>query len=283
MQDFSTPMQTKSRDISQKTISLLTFNTLGIPFFAPDITKRYKKISELINDGNYDIVCLQELFTYYNLYLFKTALPEYRYVFYQKNPLGPKGGLVIFSKFELLDKAFFTYTFPTKAHVPFFAHVAQPGILSAVIKHYDIRLLTTHLSSDIVSNLSPKNKFYALIQNQSKEAAALIKQYTKSGKSIIFAGDFNIDKYSQLYREFITNTHLSDIFKKDEISTYSNDRIKGFYSEPPGRIDYIFISPQNIHSIATNHVFSEKETLANGKKSFLSDHIGLHCILSVNK
>jgi len=265
-------------------LSLVTFNTLGTPLLAPDITKRYQYIAQEINKRDYDIICLQELFTYYHFFLFKKTLTNYPYVIYQKNPLGPRGGLVIFSKLKLTTKEFFTYIRPSHANVPLYVPLAQPGMLSAIIESFGIRICTTHLSSDVVHNLTPKNKLYQLIKSQTQEAAKLVNQYTKNGYPLILTGDFNIAKHSDLHEEFIKQTSASDVFVKEERPTYDPDRTTFFYKSPPGRIDFIFTkSRQEIKPILTEHIFIDKIILEDGKKSYPSDHIGLHCILNLNK
>jgi endonuclease/exonuclease/phosphatase family metal-dependent hydrolase len=266
-------------------LSLLTFNTLGTPFFAPDIIKRDTKIAELINNTSYDVVCLQELFTYLQLAIFKKKLTKYPYCIYQKNPVGPKGGLVIFSRYQLTNKTVFTYTYPTNATVPFYTRLAQPSILSALIHPFGVRIVTTHLSSDNVHDLSPENKLYLLIQSQSKEAAEQINLLKKGKEPIILAGDFNIAKGSALYKTLLHQSELTDMYAKEEQPTYDPKRVKFFYRAPADRCDFIFIDPRGkrIKTDTLSYAFTKQEVLSNGKKSHLSDHIGLHCILEVNK
>jgi endonuclease/exonuclease/phosphatase family metal-dependent hydrolase len=268
-----------------KKISLLTFNTLGTPIFAPDIIKRDSKIATLINEASYDVVCLQELFTYIQLAIFKKKLTNYPYCVYEKNLFGPRGGLVIFSKHPLVEKSDFSYSHPKGAFVPFYTTLAQPGMLSAIVKPFAIRIVTTHLSSDNEHNLTPKNKLYNLIRSQSEEAANVINRYTKQAESVVVAGDFNIAKGSVLYQSFLQNTALTDIYAKEVQPTYDPERVQFFYRAPADRCDFIFIDPREkrIRTETLSYAFQKQEYLSNGKKSHLSDHIGLFCILEINK
>src|SRR6266404_5089093 len=154
---------------NQQRLSILSFNTLGTPFFAPYITKRYRKTAEIINNGDFDIVCLQEVFTYYHFFLFQKKLKQYPYAVYQKNPFGPRGGLAIFSKIPLIDPKFRSFSYPEKTFVPLYTKLAQQGILSAEIKELSLRIATTHFSSDTVHELTPANKLYNLIHSQSQQ------------------------------------------------------------------------------------------------------------------
>jgi len=270
---------------TQPTLSLVTYNTLGTPFFAPDITKRYKKIASLINKSKYDVVCMQEVLTYYHLYLLRSGLTNFPFVSYQKNPLGPRGGLVIFSKINLTNQSFFNYGYPKDGFVPWYARVAQHGILSCTLPSLSIRLATTHLSSDQVHDLTEKNKFYKYIGLQSREAAVELNRSEKKYGSVILVGDFNIAKGSELYQEFLKLTNATDLFANDKEMTYTNDRVPFFYTAPPNRIDTMYIKSKKkrMKALKTEHILVKPELLSNGKKGYLSDHIGLHCILEVHK
>lgn len=271
---------------TKKQLSLVTFNTFGVPFFAPEMTKRYKYIAQEINRGLYDIVCFQEIFSYYNFYLMQRYLTNFPYVAYQKNILGPRGGLAIFSKYPLSDQAFYTYSFPANATTPFYTKIAQNGFLSCTVKDFSLRLCTTHLSSDLEHNLSSKDKLYELIRSQSQEAAAQMNLYAKEFSDVILTGDFNIAKHSQLYNAFLSRTQAKDIFAKDEQETYYRNRFKYVYTAHKScRIDYMFIksASRKVTAIKTDHMFTEPVAFSSGGKSYLSDHIGLHCTLRVNK
>ena len=269
----------------KKQLSILTFNTFGTPLFAPDITKRYHYIAREINNGPYDVVCLQELFSYYNFYLFKKRLKKFPYVSYHKNILGPRGGLAIFSKYPLTQQEFLKYSFPGGAAVPFYTKIAQPGLLSCTIKDFSLRIGTTHLSSDLVHKLTPKDKLYKLIKSQSQEAAAQVNRYAEKFDTTLLMGDFNIAKHSELYTSFLAQTQTKDLFANDELKTYYRDRFNYIYTAYNSeRIDYMFLktATNKLKITKTEHVLREPVTFADGKKSYLSDHIGLHCILRVN-
>ena len=267
-----------------KNLSILTFNTLGTTFFAPDILKRDNKIAEIINKSDYDVVCLQEIFTYIQLLIFKKKLKSYPYCIYENNPFGPRGGLVIFSKHAFSQKEIFSYSRPKNTSIPFYVGLAQPSILSAFIEPFKIRIATTHLTSDNEHNLTPKNRLYNLIKKQSEEAAEVVNRYTKNGEPVIVAGDFNIAKDSELYNNFLRKTKLHDIYKKEEQPTYDPNRIDFFYRSPADRCDFIFITSgkQDLHPSLLSYAFEKEERLSNNKKSYLSDHIGLHCILKID-
>ena len=269
----------------QQKISLISFNTLGTPFFAPYITKRYRNVAEYINNADVDIVCLYELFTYYHFYLFQKKLTNFPFAIYSRNIFGPRGGVVIFSKIPLVNTVFTDYKYRRDTYIPFYNRIACHGILSAQIEGFPVRILASHLSSDTTHSLTPKNKLYNLIHAQSQQAAELVNNYTQKGHSIVFAVDFNIAKHSTLYEEFLNKTIVQDVFAKDDFPTYYPDRVSYFYRSPESRCDFVFFKSPNkkIKVLDINYAFIEKEKLSNGDLSYLSDHIGLHCILEVNE
>lgn len=160
-------------------LSILSFNTLGTPFFAPDIKKRFNKAAEIINAADIDIVCLQELFLYHHLSIFKNKLTNFQYCNFDKNIFGPRGGLAIFSKLPLTQGKFTRFKYPKKIAIPFYTKIAQHGILSATIEPFSIQIAVSHLSSDTVHNLSPKNRLYDLIKTQSEQLADFINNGDK--------------------------------------------------------------------------------------------------------
>lgn len=269
---------------AKSTLSLLSFNTFGVPFFAPDLKKRYVALSEEIHKHTFDVLCLQELFSYYNVSFLKKLLPQFPYLIYAKSPVGPKGGLVLFSKYPLSQMEFIPFSYPQNAIVPFYARIAQHGVLSAVLTDFNLRIATTHLSSDTEHKLTAKDRLYPLIKRQSEETAAIINNYSKTNSNIILTGDFNIAKQSELSRAFFKKTKFVDLFSQDKEPTYYPERFKYIYiGNDASSIDNFMINPSAKITIQSKkQVFGHEVFLSNGKKSYLSDHNGLHCILRFN-
>jgi endonuclease/exonuclease/phosphatase family metal-dependent hydrolase len=256
-------------------LSLLTYNTLGTPFFAKDITSRYREIAKTINESTLDIVCLQEIFSHYNHFLMDKWLTNFPYRVNKPSPLGLYGGLAIYSKLPIEFVKFHIYTYPEGMSIPFYTKLAQSGILVAKLKDIPLTLATTHLTTDTVHDLTPKNKYFQLIQNQIFQAAEIFKD---SENSVILTGDFNTNKGSMLYKDFLRATQAKDVFADTDKHTYSPQRTPyRFPAENPSRIDYIFMKENNLKIKPENliHMFEEQAKLQSGKTSYLSDHIGI--------
>src|SRR5579884_364752 len=95
-------------------LSLATLNTLGIPFFSPSPKERYKAIAQEFERLAPDVINLQEVHTYSLLKTIKASLPSYPHIVYEPSLIGPKGGLVTFSKHPLHKLQFTLFTFATQ-------------------------------------------------------------------------------------------------------------------------------------------------------------------------
>src|SRR5437868_2071452 len=109
-------------------LALASFNTFGIsgPF---NLFQRYKIIAEYFNNHEVDVINFQEVLTYFHLVLFKIFLRKYPFVQFSPSLIGPKGGLVTFSKYPLQKINYLSYS---KKHIPIerviFELIFQKGI-----------------------------------------------------------------------------------------------------------------------------------------------------------
>ena len=94
-------MQPRSSD----PLTVATLNTLGIRIVQSRLPSRYKLIAEGLEKGDADVVCLQEIATYWHLWLLARAMPSFRYVSYSRATLGPAGALVTFSRLPVAMRA----------------------------------------------------------------------------------------------------------------------------------------------------------------------------------
>ncbi len=264
--------------MKKTTLSLLNFNTLGTIFFAPNITKRYKKIAEEITKRDIDIVHLQEISTYFNLSILKKHMHAYPYCIYKKGVVGPKGGLVIFSKYPIKNIHYYTYNaLGSYRNVTFYTKLIRNGILSCDLTDIPLKLMNTHLVTDFNSALSPDNNFYYLVEGQIMETICEVKR-AHDKNAVIISGDFNMSPQSPLYKKFRGQTGCIDPFSTKPHDTYYPDRIDyTFKAAASAQIDYIFLAQKTkkFDTIETDYMFEEKVRLDRKHTSYLSDHSGL--------
>ncbi|HZE86796.1 MAG TPA: endonuclease/exonuclease/phosphatase family protein [Methylomirabilota bacterium] len=259
-------------------LSLLNFNTLGTPFFAPFITKRYQAFAKIINENPLDILCLQEVATYYHLSLLRKYLQGFPFVAYEKQLYGPQGGVVIFSKIPFEKIYFQSFSaLGSFKNLSFYTRLLRNGMLIVKLKNLPFTLMTTHLVSDFEFDESPTNHLYPYVKNQVEEVIQQVNNISKDNTSILVTGDFNLKKHSKLYKTLLQKTKVTDVFP-EKFPTYYRERLdykfKGKTSE---RIDFVFIKERekNIRVLAHSYLFDKKEQISNKKLNYLSDHIGL--------
>ena len=260
-------------------LSLLDFNTFGTPFFSPNITVRYQHIAQTINEEAPDIVCLQEVQSYYHLFLLKKYLTAYPHLIYKKYTYGPKGGLVIASKVPFEDVKYKSFTeLGSFRNISFYTRLLQNGMLICKLKDVPVTIINTHLVSDFEFDWSTQNKLYETVQAQVEQTTHEVNRIAKKGHSVIITGDFNMKKKAKLYDFFLDQTKAKDAFAQATEPTYYKDRLKyRFNGKSSERIDFIFMKDlaKHLKIQKTSQLFEHQVTLSKDKRSYLSDHIGL--------
>lgn len=267
--------------ISFNAMSAFNFNTIHGLFLSKDITKRLPKTAKILEEQNSDIITLQEVHTYFILKLLKKTLPTYPHVAYKKYFYGPRGGLVIFSKLPLEETEYFDFkkrgAFTNSSFV---AHLIKNGVLMCKLKEIPVYILNTHLTPNLDFNWTEKNRFYSYINAQLHQIAQLVNKIGSNKNHVILAGDLNTSKNSKLYKSFLSEAKLVDIFAEFNTPTLHQEYLAK--NKTARRIDYIFLSSSDSKPavLKKDHVFTEKVLLSNGKLRYLSDHIGLSATIN---
>ena len=84
--------------MSGELLTIASLNTRGIPLTGSQLAERYAVIGAGFDAGDADVVCCQEVFTYWHLRLLVRRMRSFRRVSYRPGPFGPNGGLVTFSR-----------------------------------------------------------------------------------------------------------------------------------------------------------------------------------------
>ncbi len=272
------------KDNKRPRISFLTFNTLGRPLFAPKTKERFKKIAEVIKENDIDIICFQEISTYFHLSLLKKYLKTYPYCAYKKFFYGPKGGVVIFSKLALEETSYTSYsTLGGFRNISLYSHLLRNGMLICKLKDYPIHIVNTHLTTDFEFKWSAQNRFYNFVRLQVEEAAVVMQELSKE-HTVIMAGDFNMAKDAALYTNFLETTGATDLFHTFSFPTYYNDRLTHrLIGKTSERVDFVFLKQEKekFGTITPSHLFEKQLKLSDGTMSYLSDHIGLQITFSI--
>lgn len=264
-------------------LTLISFNTFGVPFdgnnlvksfLRTNIRKRFKLIGKELNQLDTDIIALQEVYTYPHLNILRKEMTSYKYCYYKKFLIGPRGGVVTFSKIPMGTIKY--KDFRSKGSMnnkSIVGRISKRGILTTKIHGFSTYILNTHLTQNSDHDWAHGNKYVPVLKAQLEEIKSILSLLQNS--TVFLLGDFNLPKNSEIYYEFIKNNKLIDLFGQDITPTYRGHAI---YKNVSGKIDYIF-SNQQINTLSYSYIF-QNDKIENG--SFLSDHIGLKATLTIN-
>ncbi len=247
-------ISTDRLDEHTESFTFLSYNVKGL-FFHGD---NRREIVNFIKKKDPDIIAFQEFardgFESFEHY-------PYRFIAYRDKV--PKSLLVIYSKFQIVNKGYVSFA------------DTRNGAIFADIKYKDeiIRVYNLHLQSfgiRFTSNSINENEFSRVVNivsktiNLQKEQALKVVNHSKSflGKSII-CGDFNSTQFSSIYRTLREDRNDSFIEKGNGFGTTYN------LSNYPIRLD--FVLPD----------FSFKTVSHENFKLKLSDHEPVYVKLAV--
>jgi sphingomyelin phosphodiesterase 2 len=91
----------------------------------------------------------------------------------------------------------------------------------------------------------------------------------------VVCGDFNIDRGSSLFSEFVAGSGLADAFEGSCPATFRAEYLPA--GETPHCIDFI-LTAEGVKAEAAGMVFAGKEPLPGGP-GYVSDHVGLRASL----
>lgn len=264
--------------------SILSFNVFGTPFHPQRIIrsilrnhvrKRFREIARELEQKNFDILAFQEVYTYPHFLFLRHHLRSFPYVAYTRSLYGPKGGMVIFTKLPFEKVEYITFR---KSGVYWKKSATGPltrkGMLLMKVTNRPLWIVNTHLTQNSDGNWSEENHYARIIVSQLKQCADSIKTLQKVGMTVLLTGDFNVPKNSLLYKQFLSDSELSDVFSQFHFPTYH--AIFAPKGEEQGRIDFMFTNRnKGLKVTEKDHLFTQEWEMTDGTKTYLSDHIAL--------
>jgi sphingomyelin phosphodiesterase 2 len=258
-------------------LTLISLNTRGVPVIGSRLVRRYAAIGTALEAGDADVVCFQEVFTWWHLRLLTRRMRSFRHVSCRPSPTGPAGGLVTFSRLPVSGTVNRGFGIPPNAPgispmIRFRA--ALKGALITRLAYPRLGVVNTHLVASPDGDWSPSARFYPLHRTQLAGLARVVRGVPVPA---VVCGDFNIDRGSSLFSGFMADTGLADAFEGNCPATFRADYL------PVGKaahcIDFILTS-YGIEAETATVVFRDKESL-RGALDYVSDHVGLRASLSL--
>jgi endonuclease/exonuclease/phosphatase family metal-dependent hydrolase len=140
--------------------------------------------------------------------------------------------------------------------------LARPGLC----------VINTHPVANRDGDWSQAGRFYPLHRAQ---LAVLARVVRSAAAPAVVCGDFNIDRGSPLFGEFVAGTGLADAFEGNCPATFRAEYLPA--GETPHCIDFI-LTADGVKAEGATLVFAAMEPLPGGP-GYVSDHIGLRASL----
>lgn len=252
-------------------VGVVSLNTRGVPVTGSLLAERYAVIGTALEAGDADVACLQEVLTWWHLRLLARWMHSFRYVSFRVSPVGPAGGLVTFSRLPVSITAYRAFGIPPAA--PGISRTARlraglKGALVTRLARPELSLVNTHPVANRDGDWSQAGRFYPLHHAQ---LASLTRVVAGDPGPAVVCGDFNIDRDSCLFSEFLEGTGLTDAFEGSCPATFRAEYLPA--GATPHCIDFILIT-DGVKAESAGVVFAGKEPLPGGP-GYVSDHLGL--------
>ena len=256
-------------------ITVASLNIRGLPLPGSPLPARCRTIGKFFAASDADVVCFQEVHTYYHLALLSRQMRSFRYVSLRRTPLGPAGDVVTFSRLPVLSSAYHGFgSPPAPAGIPALTRLRArlKGALVTRLARPGVSVVNTHPVANTDGDWSAGNRFFGVHRAQ---LAALARVADSAGAPVVVCGDFNIDRDSVLFGEFTRDTGLEDAFEGTCPPTFHAEYL------PDGAtahcIDFILTAGE-VKAESAEVIFTGKHVL-RGRAGYVSDHLGLRAVL----
>jgi endonuclease/exonuclease/phosphatase family metal-dependent hydrolase len=252
-------------------LSVASLNTWDIHILGSDLAARYAAIGTEFEAGRADVVCFQEVFSDWQLQLLARRMPSFRHVSYRPSAAGPAGGLVTFSRRPVSVTAYRGFGTPPKVpgiprRIRFRARAK--GALVTRLACPGLCIVNTHPVANWDGDWSRTGRFYPL---HRAHLGALARMVGSMGVPAVVCGDFNVDRDSSLFGDFMAETGLADAFDGRCAPTFRAEYLP--VGKVPHCIDFI-LTTTGVTAESAGVLFTGKVALPGGP-GYPSDHIGL--------
>jgi len=262
-----------AEDPAGESLTIATLNTRGIPLTGSKLAARLALIGAGFDAGDADVVCCQEVFTYWHLRQLVRRMRSFREVSYSRGAAGPAGGLVTFSRRPVSGTRFRRFGRPPLAPgVPWVTRLRAGGTGALVTRLAgpELGVVNTHPVANHDGDWSETNRYYPLHRAQFAVLARIVRE---AGPRAVVCGDFNLSRESSLFGEFRAVTGLADAFAGTCPPTFRAEYLPA--GATTHTIDFILTAGE-VAADGTALVFAGQERLG-----YVSDHIGLRARLSL--
>lgn len=255
-------------------ITVGSMNIRGVPLTGSRLTARLRAIGAFFEASDADVVCFQEVQTYYHLAQLSRRMRSFRPVSYRRTLACLAGDVVTFSRRPVISTAYRRFgVLPAAPGIPALARRAArlKGVLVTRLADPAVSVINTHPTANRDGDWSAANRFYPI---HAAQLTALTRVTASTAAStvapMVVCGDFNIDRDSDLFGEFIQHTGLEDAFGGNCPPTFRAEYLPA--GATPHTIDFI-LTAGGIKAESAEVLFSGEQVV--------SDHLGLRAQLEL--
>jgi sphingomyelin phosphodiesterase 2 len=262
--------------VAGEQLTVVSLNTRGIPLAGSQLAGRYAAIAAKLDAGDADVVCFQEVLSYWHLRLLAKGMRSFRQVSYRPSLPGPAGGLVTFLRLPVSGTVYRGFGVPPQAPGvarPIRLRAALKGALVTRLARPGLHVINTHPLANWDGDWSEANRFYPLHHAQLGALAQVVRGIPAPA---VVCGDFNVARDSTLFSGFMAGTGLADAFGGRCPPTFRAEYLRPGHM--PHCIDFI-LTTEGVRTATATLLFTGKEPLPGGP-GYVSDHIGLSVSLS---
>jgi endonuclease/exonuclease/phosphatase family metal-dependent hydrolase len=262
-------------------LKVFTYNAFMLPWYASNSSQneRAKLIADYLLKEDFDVICLQEVFTRKSYKIITRKLNDKYYNTgrpYRKWYKFVNSGLVIYSKYPIVDQRFYRYRGLKHAD-----GLSSKGILAVTLeidKDNDkyVQLINTHLQAQQGKKYERiRKRNYQLIKDK------IINGYHNKDYPLILTGDYNIDQHdTDEFKPFEESLALYPLEFNSELQYTVDSTINTLHgphsdgSDNLQVLDYVFLLPGNTNAWQVENQILDPQGRygRKGKIGSLSDH-----------
>ena len=268
--------------VMHDSFSLVTLNCFG--GYLPYTSRRLLALAQELEHRPYHVVCLQEIQLHRYQKLLVKACASYSYAFSEPYFHCPKGGLLTLSRVPITNTTFAPYRERGLWYTPMLMDkILYKGMLIHRLQWAGIPMviINTHILANYVGDWERRGIYARLEEKQLQQLAETVRVQPPDSL-VIVVGDFNIPRGSELYKDFLATSGLTDPLAGDTRPTLRvPSGIPSRYSLP---IDYTFVRSPDLRSVTIDCdlCLSDKYQVSRWREDYLSDHSGIEVSITAN-
>lgn len=250
-------------------VRVASLNIRGIPLTGSRLAARCQAIGAFFEASDVDVACFQEVHTYAHLTLLARQMRSFRHVSFRRALAGPAGDVVTFARVPVASTTFRRFG-PMAAPVPWPTRLRarMKGALTTTLTGPGLSVVNTHPVANTDGDWSAGNRF---VPAHRAQLGALAEVAGAVRGPVVVCGDFNIDRQSGLFSDFVSQTGLGDAFDGGCPPTFRADYLPA--GARPRCIDFI-LTGDDVKVSSAEVLFAGKQELRGGP-GHVSDHVGL--------